>query len=454
MAKKAKNTRDRKVLTKKTRRAGSVKAKSSRKKSSAKNKSVSKPKSKSKTKSKARVKSKTKAKAKSKAKTKTRLKSKARASAKSKAKPTSAAKRKAQASTRTAKAPARRAAKSNSKPKLAEERREKSLPARRVSSAKVLPRNFLFDVAAAIKEAVIPYIQSGKGADVVGRSSSGDATFEVDAVAERALLNFLKKSKQPVAYYSEDSGYTTFASGQPTNLLVVDPIDGSRAAKNGFESCVVTVCSTRVIERPTIVDVDNGCVMELMADRAFYAERGGGARVYVDGHARKPRISENKDWESLAWSMTVPARPAELIFPTAARLIDLSSLKGGFFACNSTSYSITRLLTGQLDACIDVANRFYRDMPEKTTDYFINAGRGNVIGICPYDFAAAVLIAQEAGCVLTDAYGQSFDDVLLLDSGVTNQRSLIAAASSEMHEMLLNFFDTRVQQFEALLSRR
>lgn len=327
-------------------------------------------------------------------------------------------------------------------------------PVKRAPQVKMLPRNFLLEVASAIKEAVVPLLESGKGTEIAGHSTSGDVTFEIDVSAERALLNFLKKCQLPVAYYSEDSGYTTFSSGQPTNLLVVDPIDGTRAAKNGFESCVVTVCSTRVIERPTIADVDNGCVMEIKTDRAFYAERGKGARMYVNGHPRKPRISKNTDWERMAWSMTVPARPAELIFPTAARLIDISSLKGGFFGCNSTSFSLTRLLSGQLDACVDIANRYYRDIPEVTTDYFINAGRGAILGICPYDFAAAILIVQEAGCVITDAYGESFDDVLLLDSSLINQRSMIAAANAELHKKLMSFFDTRIQQFETLLKKR
>ena len=134
----------------------------------------------------------------------------------------------------------------------------------------------------------------------------------------------------PVAYYSEDSGYATFTSGQPTNLLVIDPIDGTRAAKSGYEGCVISVCSTRVIERPSIGDVDNGCVMEILGDRTYYADRGKGARVYVGGHGRKPRLSSNENLEALVWSMTVPGRPAELVFPTAARLIDLSSVKAGF----------------------------------------------------------------------------------------------------------------------------
>ncbi len=319
---------------------------------------------------------------------------------------------------------------------------------------KALSRQFLIDLAAAVREQVLPVVGAAKGREIVGAAASGDATFQLDEVAEKALLRFLKSSKMPVAYYSEDAGYTTFTSAQPENLLVIDPIDGTRAAKSGFESCVICVASTRVIERPRMADVDNACVMEILGDRTFYAERGKGARIYVDGQYKRPKLSKNTDLETVAWSMTVPARPAELIFPTAARLIDLTSLKGGFFACNSTSYSLTRLLTNQLDACVDFANRFFRDIPDVVEDQFINAGRGIILGIAPYDLVASLLIAQEAGCTVTDAYGKSFDDVLLLDSSVGNQRSMVAAASRELHAKLMSFFNTRIRQFERLLERR
>lgn len=325
---------------------------------------------------------------------------------------------------------------------------------KRVLKTKALTRNFLVDLSEAIKTAVATAIHAGKGREIVGTTPSGDVTFDLDRVAEKTLLSFLSSAKMPVAYYSEDAGYTTFTSAQPTNLLVVDPIDGTRSAKSGFESCVVSICSTRVIERPTIADLDNACVAEILGNRTFYAERGKGARIYVDGHIRKAKLSANDNLETMSWSMTVPARPAELIFPTAARLIDLSSLKGGFFACNSTAFSLTRLVSGQHDACVDFANRFYRDIPTVVEDYFINAGRGVVLGICPYDFAAALLIAQEAGCVVTDAYGESFKHVLLLDSSIPNQRSLIAASNARLHEKLMSFFDTRIDQIENLLKGR
>ncbi|MBN2311393.1 MAG: hypothetical protein JXR94_20620 [Candidatus Hydrogenedentes bacterium] len=297
-------------------------------------------------------------------------------------------------------------------------------------------------------------VQTVKGREVVGTATSGDATFQLDKTAEKALLAFLRDARLPVAYYSEDAGYTTFTSGQPQHLLIVDPIDGTRAAKSGFESCVVSVASTRIIERPRIGDVDNACVMEIACPRMFYAERGKGARIYMDGQYKKPKLSKSADLEAISWSMTVPGRPAELIFPTAAKLIDLSSLKGGFFACNSTSYSLTRLLTNQLDACVDLANRYLRDISDAVEDQFINAGRGAIMGIAPYDIAASVLVAQEAGCLVTDAYGESFDEVLLLDSSVGNQRSMIAASNAGLYDKLMSFFDARIRQFEQLLRRR
>jgi fructose-1,6-bisphosphatase/inositol monophosphatase family enzyme len=172
-------------------------------------------------------------------------------------------------------------------------------------------KRFLIDVAAHIRDAVAPAIRSMKGREVVGTAASGDATFQLDKTAEKALLSFLKNAQLPVAYYSEDAGYTTFTSKPPTTLLVIDPIDGSRAAKSGFEACVVSVASTSVIERPRMADVEKACVMEIVGERTFYAERGRGARIYVDNRPKRPRLSTNTNLELLSWAMSVPARPAE-----------------------------------------------------------------------------------------------------------------------------------------------
>ncbi|HPU99289.1 MAG TPA: inositol monophosphatase family protein, partial [Candidatus Hydrogenedentes bacterium] len=76
---------------------------------------------------------------------------------------------------------------------------------------------------------------------------------------------------------------------------------------------------------------------------------------------------------------------------------------------------------------------------------------GRVVCMAPYDLAAALLIAEEAGCVVTDAYGKRFDDVLMLDSTESNQLSLVAAANPQLHKKLLEFLDRRIQQIEEKL---
>jgi len=315
-----------------------------------------------------------------------------------------------------------------------------------------LPQKFLLELAEDIRKVVEPLARGLKGAaETEGTAQSGDVTFQLDKVAEKALFAFLRRSGLPLAYYSEDAGYSTFSSEKPKYLLIVDPVDGSRAARSGFEGCVVSIATTRVIERPTMADVDNACVAEILGNRVFYAERGKGVKIWADGHLRRPKLSENDNLDVLRWSMTVPGRPASLIFTTVYKLLEQSSLRGGFFACNSTAYSLTRLLTGQLDACVDVANRFLRDVPDMARPHFERAGNGRVVCMAPYDLAAALLIAEEAGCVVTDAYGNRFDDVLMLDSTETNQLSLVAAANRKLHEKLLEFLDRRIRQVESRL---
>lgn len=318
---------------------------------------------------------------------------------------------------------------------------------------KVLSREFLFDLVMYIKEAVEPIARSLKGKDIVHVAPTGDPTFVIDQAAEKALLLFLRASKQPIAYYSEDSGYSTYAR-VPKYLLIVDPIDGTRAAKNGFEWCTISVASTRVIERPTFKHLDNACIAELMTDRIFYAEKGGGTTIYSEDGKKRSKLSNNTDIETLNWSMTTPGRPSYLIFNAAGKLIDLSSLRGGFFACNSSSYSLTRLVTGQLDACVDIATRFYKEFPEGTRDMFLKSGKGSIIGPAPYDLCPALLVAQEAGCVFTNTEGDNFDNVLLLDTHPENYQSLIAASNSELHDYLLEFFNERIEQIINVLRKK
>jgi myo-inositol-1(or 4)-monophosphatase len=137
------------------------------------------------------------------------------------------------------------------------------------------------------------------------------------------------------------------------------------------------------------------------------------------------------------WSIEFNGHPMHLMSHAYQHLVDSSANTGGIFIFNSASFSITRIVTGQLDAYVDIGNRLLRDHPD-TEKEFLRVGRGNILHLFPYDIAASVLIARKASLVITDAYGESLDGTLLLDLAPDNQRSCVAASTPELHAALLD----------------
>jgi len=295
-----------------------------------------------------------------------------------------------------------------------------------------------YDLAAHVRTTVRPLLGAADSVAVTGVASSGDATFGIDDAAEAAVEEFIVTNGVQAAYYTEDAGVREF--GTPEVLLVIDPVDGSRPAIRGFEMCVVSVAAADYTPTPRIGDVRAGCVYEIKSDIAFVAERGKGARVVTHGIEKHPTPSYCLSIERAAWSAEFAGRPASEICSVLAEAIDASSIRGGFFVWSSTAYSLTRLVTGQLSAVVDVGGRVLKDR-EDARNAFLAAGFGKVVGLFPYDIAAAVLIACEAGCVVTDAYGKSLDDISLLDTSEENVLSIIAACTPELHARFLEICD-------------
>ncbi|RJP73829.1 MAG: hypothetical protein C4532_03965 [Candidatus Abyssobacteria bacterium SURF_17] len=310
-------------------------------------------------------------------------------------------------------------------------------------------KDLLLRLSASIRDAVRPWVLGARGGEVVGRSHSGDATFKIDEIAERHLAEFLAATPEPIAYFSEDKGLVMPRTGTPEWLLIVDPIDGTRNAKSGFEACMVSVALARYAERPTLADVTHGILREIVGERIFYVEKHAPSEIMIGGQTVKLALSRTGDLGLLRWSLTMPGRPAALVFGVMADLIDASSIRGGFFSCNSTCYSISRIVTGQLDAYVDIANRIVRDFPE-TAEKFRAISGGRITGFSSYDIAAAHLIAKQAGVVISDAYGNPLDDMLLLDTSPANLRSCVAASSKSLHARLLAYIEEHMKSFRPL----
>jgi myo-inositol-1(or 4)-monophosphatase len=299
-------------------------------------------------------------------------------------------------------------------------------------------RGLTRDLATSLRERVLPELGSHAGRAHAGAGEGGDVTFAIDERAESFMEEYLAAEAPGIAFYSEDRGMVAPA-GTPEWVLIVDPIDGTRPAMAGFESACVSVAAAPLGGgEPTMGDVVAGCIVEVKSGAAFFATRGGGLDP-------EPRLSRNTDLSRLFVAYGLRGRPVRAIAEVLADLIDEASVGGGTFDLGSATYDITRIATGQIDAYVEPGPRMVADVPGMR-EAFEALGGGVVLNNSPYDLAAAVLCLEEAGAMVTDAYGRPLDDRRLLGSGEEFQISCVAAANPELHSLILEQIDAGVRR--------
>ncbi|AUA11515.1 bifunctional inositol-1 monophosphatase/fructose-1,6-bisphosphatase [Streptomyces malaysiensis subsp. malaysiensis] len=269
-----------------------------------------------------------------------------------------------------------------------------------------------------------------------GTTAGGDAEFPVDVLAERVAWEYLVASGESVAVYTESEGLRVIGD-DPRYVLVIDPIDGTRGAAADLEMACVSIAAARYGPAPSIADIEYAMLKEIKTGNWMYAD------VHSDGIESGgypdpvPSVGKTDDLERMFWSLEFNGHPARLMLDAYGHLVDASANRGGVYVFNSASFSISRIITGQMDAYVDIGNRLLRDRPETEAD-FRRVGHGSILHLFPYDIAASVFLAERAGVVITDAYGAPLGDTLLLEIDPGNQRSCIAACTPRLHEALIS----------------
>ncbi|MDA8203260.1 MAG: inositol monophosphatase [Chloroflexi bacterium] len=234
----------------------------------------------------------------------------------------------------------------------------------------------------------------------VRRKSARDVVTDVDHLAERLILDEIRSAFPGDAMLAEESGEHAAAAGAaPTagtgRAWIVDPLDGTVNYANGIPVFTVSI-ALAVDGRPCV-----GVVLDPVRDELFTAVAGEGTRLngrrvvnpdkpdmgdYVIGLGYAPR-----DWRSDLGELRRSVR--------AARHLGSAALELSYVAA------------GRLDACI------------------------HPTGISNWDVAAAGLIAEEGGAVVTTADGQPWFE-LSRPSGSIG----ILAAPARHHRDLLGLF--------------
>jgi myo-inositol-1(or 4)-monophosphatase len=315
------------------------------------------------------------------------------------------------------------------------------------------PRRLTVDLGLRLFEAVNPRLGSAGSGDVSGEARSGDYTYALDEVAEQMLESAVAEVGEAagvrLAFYSEDRGLVAVHS-DPQYVLVIDPIDGTRPAICGLESCCVSVAVAPLdSDVVRLGDVAGASLVEIKSGRTISAERDG--RVFdapPPASARKEtrldgrKLSAKRDVRHLFWAHEMCARPAEAVHGILSALINDSSFGGGVFLFNSSSYGISRVVLGQLDAYLDPAAEIFRSEAAEWAARSRRLFGGKVFGIFPYDIAAAAFIAMQAGAVVSDARGEPLGKMNLLDSSERAITSCLVAGNRDLADLLLNYIAT------------
>lgn len=300
----------------------------------------------------------------------------------------------------------------------------------------------VLDLALALRERVLPSLGSVGGRSVLGAGAGGDVTFAVDEVAETLLEEFVASRAPRTAFYSEDRGLV--AAPDAVDVLIVDPIDGTRPAMAGLESACVAVALAPLGDGdPVMGDVCAGCVVEIKSGDWFLARRGSGV-----SSCRAVRLSPCLDVGRMFWGFGFRGRPARFVVEVLGDLIDASSVGGGTFELGSQAFAMTRIVTGQFDAVIEVGSRIVDEVPGARAE-FERVGGGHVLNNSPYDLAAPWLILSEAGGVVSDGWGRPLDACRLLGAGHEYQMSSICASNAALHAQLVPAVDVGMARLRA-----
>jgi myo-inositol-1(or 4)-monophosphatase len=210
----------------------------------------------------------------------------------------------------------------------------------------------------------------------------------------------------------------------------------------GLESCCVAVAAAPLGDgAPVMGDVDVGCVVEIKSGTTFTAERGNGLEIHsANGASRAAQLSPCSDISRMFWTLGFRGRPAAPLTTVLEEMIDVSSVGGAVFDLGSAAFDITRIVTGQLDAYLDVGSRMIDEVPALRAR-FEQVGGGAVLNNSPYDLAAAVLCVEEAGGIVSDAHGEPLAGRRLLGAGHEFQMSCVAAANPRLHEAILELLE-------------
>lgn len=226
-----------------------------------------------------------------------------------------------------------------------------------------------------------------------------DLVTDADFASQKAVRELLLSERPDDCFVGEESGpeATTVADREGRLCWVVDPLDGTANYVHGFPMFATSIGV--VLDGVLIA----GAVYDPLRDEMFSASRGGGAWL---GEEQLETTDASQLGEALV-AVSLPPR-------VDANSPDLM----GFVSVVQACRAVRRTGSAALNLSYVAAGR-------------LDAHWAHVIH--PWDAAAGVLIAMEAGACVTDSAGEPFD-VWKADYLVASTEQLHTAVLTQMRQ--------------------
>ncbi|MFZ7124624.1 MAG: inositol monophosphatase family protein [Desulfobacterales bacterium] len=235
--------------------------------------------------------------------------------------------------------------------------------------------------------------------DHIEKKGAIDLVTEADTGSEAIILNLIRGAFPEHSVLTEESGSL---GGNSDCQWIIDPLDGTTNFAHGIGLFAVSIAFAHAGE------IQVGVVLNPVSGELFTGVKGEGARL----NGRPIHVSAT---QTLADSLLVTG------FPYDFKSI-LPSVMARFSRCLQASQGVRRLGSAALDLCYVACGRF-----EGFWEQNLN----------PWDTAAGLLIAREAGAAVTGFKGDDyspFDKKILATNGHIHTEMIDLMALQENDE--------------------
>ncbi|MEN0109525.1 MAG: inositol monophosphatase family protein [Planctomycetota bacterium] len=212
---------------------------------------------------------------------------------------------------------------------------------------------------------------------VAREKAPADLVTDADLASQRAVAGLIADRRPDDRFVGEEDGDQEPPPADGRVCWVVDPLDGTVNYVHGYPAYATSVGVTRDGQLLA------GAVYDPLRDELFLAAAGGGSRLIAPTGETSLRSSDCEDLGESLVAVSLPPR-------VSADSPDLA----GFVSVVQACRAVRRSGSAALNLAYVAAGR-------------LDAHWAHVIK--PWDAAAGVLIAREAGACVTAADGQPFD---------------------------------------------